>query len=162
MPVTKNRKMRATGMPVDVQLATQHADTPRPETLERWALSTLSSGRGEPGELCLRVVDDEESQTLNASYRGIDKPTNVLSFPADVDLPDANVLGDVVICAPLVEFEAAEQNKHLADHYAHMVVHGVLHLMGYDHESEGEAEQMEQLEITILGELGIADPYQAR
>ncbi len=154
--------MRATGMPVDVQLATQHADTPRAETLERWALSTLSSGRDEPGELCLRVVDDEESQTLNASYRGIDKPTNVLSFPADVDLPDANVLGDVVICAPIVEFEAAEQNKNVADHYAHMVVHGILHLMGYDHESDGEAERMEQLEVTILGELGIADPYQVR
>ncbi len=154
--------MRATGMPVDVQLATQHADTPRPETLERWALSTLSIGRDEPGELCVRVVDDKESQTLNASYRGIDKPTNVLSFPADVDLPDANVLGDVVICAPIVEFEAAEQNKNVADHYAHMVVHGILHLMGYDHESEGQAEQMEQLEVTILGELGIADPYQVR
>ena len=110
----------------------------------------------------MRVVDDKESQTLNASYRGIDKPTNVLSFPADVDLPDANVLGDVVICAPIVEFEAAEQNKNVADHYAHMVVHGILHLMGYDHESEGEAEQMEQLEVTILGELGIADPYQVR
>ncbi len=149
-------------MSVDVQLATQQPDTPNPELLERWALSALAGGGDEPGELCVRVVDNHESQTLNAGYRGVDKPTNVLSFPTDVDIPDAKVLGDVVICAPVVEFEAAEQNKHLADHYAHMVVHGVLHLMGYDHESEGEAEQMEQLEITILGELGIADPYQAR
>lgn len=153
--------MQVTGMPVDVQLATQ-LDTPRPEMLERWALLTLSIGCDEPGELCVRVVDNKESQTLNAGYRGIDKPTNVLSFPAEVDLPDAKVLGDVVICAPIVEFEAAEQNKNVADHYAHMVVHGILHLMGYDHESEGEAEQMEQLEVTILGELGIADPYQVR
>ena len=149
-------------MSVDVQLATQQPDTPNPELLERWALSALAIGSDEPGELCVRVVDNHESQTLNAGYRGVDKPTNVLSFPTDVDIPDAKVLGDVVICAPIVEVEAAEQNKHIADHYAHMVVHGVLHLMGYDHESEGEAEQMEQLEITILGELGIADPYQAR
>lgn len=149
-------------MSVDVQLATQQPDTPNPELLERWALSALAISSDEPGELCVRVVDNQESQTLNAGYRGIDKPTNVLSFPTDVDIPDAKVLGDVVICAPIVEFEAAEQNKHVGDHYAHMVVHGVLHLMGYDHESEGEAEQMEQLEITILGELGIADPYQAR
>ncbi len=149
-------------MSVDVQLVTQQPDTPNPELLERWALSALAIGTDELGELCVRVVDNHESQTLNAGYRGVDKPTNVLSFPTDVDIPDAKVLGDVVICAPVVEFEAAEQNKHLADHYAHMVVHGVLHLMGYDHESEGEAEQMEQLEITILGELGIADPYQAR
>ena len=161
MRATGNRKTKVTGMSVDVQLATEHPHTPEPEMLERWALSALSAGR-QSGELCVRVVDNQESQTLNASYRGINKPTNVLSFPAEIDIPDARVLGDVVICAPIVEFEAVEQNKDVADHYAHMVVHGVLHLMGYDHESEGEAEQMEQLEITILGELGIADPYQIR
>lgn len=149
-------------MPVEVQLAIRHPELPRPELLEKWALSAMSAGSDEPGELCVRVVGNEESQSLNAAYRGVNKPTNVLSFPADIDVPEANLLGDVVICAPVVEFEAAEQHKNIDDHYAHMVVHGTLHLLGYDHESEGEAEQMEQLETIILDGLGIADPYQIR
>lgn len=117
---------------------------------------------GEPPDLCIRVVDGEESRDLNARYRGYDKPTNVLSFPADVALPGGKLLGDIVICAPVVGAEAAEQGKAPEDHFAHMVVHGVLHLSGYDHEQAGEAELMEAIERKILGRVGIADPYAER
>ena len=98
---------------------------------------------------------------LNGRYRGIDAPTNVLSFPSGAEVPGEQVLGDVVVCAPVVEAEAQAQNKRPADHYAHLVVHGVLHLRGFDHATDGEAQAMERLESIVLGEIGITDPYAA-
>ncbi len=108
-------------------------------------------------ESVIRVVDQEESQELNQGYRGKNKPTNVLSFSYE-DIDD--YLGDLVICLPVVLHEAQEQGKSVADHFAHMVVHGTLHLLGYDHENDAEADQMESLERDILNELGIANPYE--
>lgn len=150
-------------MPVDVQFATDQS-TPAAACIETWAEAAL--GRGAPGvteaaawELCVRVVDEAESRQLNHTYRCRNAPTNVLSFPADVDLPEARLWGDVVVCAPVVQGEAEAQGKRYSDHFAHMVVHGVLHLLGYDHESAAEASAMERLEITILDGFGISDPY---
>jgi len=111
-------------------------------------------------EVAVRVVDDAESQELNRTYRGFDKSTNVLSFEADlppeVGLP---LLGDLVICAPVVEREADEQDKSVESHYAHMAVHGTLHLLGYDHEDDTSATIMEDLERKVMASLGYPDPY---
>lgn len=111
-------------------------------------------------EVTIRFVDELESQTLNRDYRGKDKTTNVLSFPFEgppgVDLP---LLGDLVICHAVVAKEASEQGKPIEHHYAHMVIHGILHLMGYDHIDDHEAEEMEQFERELLAELNIPDPY---
>ena len=112
-------------------------------------------------QLTIRLVDEAEITELNATYRNKDKPTNVLSFPFEappgVDIP---LLGDIIICAAVVAREADEQNKPLKAHWAHMVIHGTLHLLGYDHIDDVEAEVMEGLEIALLGDLGYADPYQ--
>ncbi|NIP15483.1 MAG: rRNA maturation RNase YbeY [Pseudomonadales bacterium] len=151
-------------MPVDVQIASAQSGIPSVAHIEGWAAAALEElgDDGEPPELCIRIVDGQESRELNARYRGKDKPTNVLSFPADVDLPEGKLLGDVVICAPVVGAEAVEQGKSSEDHFAHMVVHGVLHLGGYDHEQSGEAELMETIEKKILERVGVADPYAER
>lgn len=162
---------------VDVQIACDAAVPPLDE-LARWATCALewaspvqatasaaagaSAEAGAPageGELCVRVVDEAESRELNHRYRHRDRPTNVLSFPAEVVVPEGRVWGDIVICAPVVAAEAAAQGKPLEAHFAHMVVHGVLHLLGYDHESGVDADIMESLETEILGRLGISDPY---
>ncbi|MGM0983571.1 MAG: rRNA maturation RNase YbeY [Pseudomonadota bacterium] len=146
---------------VDRQIALEAVGLPSQAELEAWVAGVLARHAGESRhELTIRYVDDSESQALNRSYRGVDKPTNVLSFPfespPDVELP---LLGDLVICHPVVTREAAEQDKSLRAHYAHLVVHGTLHLLGHDHEEEAEAEAMEALEREILASLGIADPY---
>ncbi|MDP9140932.1 MAG: rRNA maturation RNase YbeY [Pseudomonadota bacterium] len=107
------------------------------------------------GELTIRIVDVAESQTFNRDYRGKDKPTNVLSFQGE-----GEILGDLVICAPVVASEAKAEGKLLRAHWAHMVVHGCLHLRGYDHEHDDEARRMEAREVRILGELGFDNPYQ--
>ncbi|AMQ88087.1 rRNA maturation RNase YbeY [Marinobacter sp. LQ44] len=116
----------------------------------------------DPSEVTIRIVGDDESRDLNHQYRGKDKPTNVLSFPFEappgITLPLA---GDLVICAPVVEREAQEQLKEPVAHWAHMVVHGMLHLQGYDHIEEHEAEAMEALEVRLLAQLGFANPYEA-
>ena len=130
---------------------------PAASTMRAWAMAALGSGSG---DLTIRIVDLAESQDLNRRYRGKDKPTNVLSFPYDGDMLDVPILGDLVICAPVVAQEAVEQGKDARAHWAHMVVHGCLHLLGYDHETESEADAMEQLEREILGKLGFPDPYQ--
>lgn len=111
-------------------------------------------------EVTIRIVDEAESHELNLTYRGKDKPTNVLSFPfeatPEVELP---LLGDLIICRQVVEKEAAEQDKTVEEHWAHMVIHGCLHLLGYDHIEDDEAEEMEGLETEILQKLGYEDPY---
>ena len=143
---------------VDIQRAADIAGTPADGEFNTWAKAALA-GRG-PAELTIRVVDEEESERLNSTYRGKDGPTNVLSFPADlpdgIDLP---LLGDIVICAPLVEREAGAQGKRLQAHWAHLVIHGILHLLGHDHQREGEARERESNEVRLLGELGFSDPY---
>lgn len=114
-----------------------------------------------PTELSIRIVSIDESQTLNAQYRGKNKPTNVLSFESDLpDFVPSGFLGDLVVCADIVATEASEQNKPLHAHWAHMCIHGMLHLLGFDHIQSNEADEMEGLEIRILAKLGIDDPYQ--
>ncbi|NGY05971.1 rRNA maturation RNase YbeY [Solimonas terrae] len=129
---------------------------PSPASLRSFALAALPKRFG---ELTIRIVDESESHALNKHYRGKDKPTNVLSFQGDAALREA-VLGDLVICAPVVAREAVEQNKTARAHWAHLVVHGCLHLQGYDHEQEPEAGAMEAREVRILEKLGFANPYQ--
>jgi probable rRNA maturation factor len=144
---------------VEVQNASDVAH-PSAVLLRRWARAALE-GIGESGNLCIRVVDADEMAELNTRYRHKAGATNVLSFAADVVAPDSGerLLGDVVICAPVVASEAERQHKANADHFAHLVVHGVLHLCGYDHESAEEAQVMERTEVAILRGLGIDDPY---
>ena len=148
-----------------VALAVQRAATsksiPTKARLLGYAKAALE-GRRDAVELVIRIVDEAESRALNRQYRGIDRPTNVLSFPfeAPPQVPSDHI-GDLVICAPVVEREAADQGKPLEAHWAHMVVHGVLHLLGYDHETDEDAATMEGLEIAILGRLGFPNPYEA-
>lgn len=144
---------------IDVQIASKSASLPDVEDLRGWAMAALAAADGEP-ELTLRIVDEAESAELNETYRKATGPTNVLSFtfeaPDEVQLP---LLGDVVICAPVVEREAREQHKSPRARWAHMVVHGTLHLLGYDHQTDEEAERMEFEERRILASLGFVDPY---
>src|SRR5690606_31855902 len=145
---------------VDVQYASNLPDLPDEDTLRCWVAAALADERQE-AELTIRIADEEESRILNRDYRGQDKPTNALSSPfeAPPGLDAWPLLGDLVICAPVVAREAVEQGKPLMAHWAHMVVHGVLHLLGYDHEEDEDAEIMEALEIQRLEGLGIANPY---
>ncbi len=142
----------------DLQLAVT-GNLPSEADFQRWVEAALNTLCDE-GEVCIRVVSPQESQALNHTYRGKDKPTNVLSFPfeAPEGIP-ITLLGDLIICADIVAQEADAQNKSLFDHWAHMVVHGCLHLIGFDHINDDEAEEMENLERQILASLNIADPY---
>ena len=145
-------------MNLELQLATEATGLPAQADFERWAGAALED---EPRRgLVIRLVDEAESRQLNRDYRGRDKPTNVLSFPfeAPPGVPSEH-LGDLVICAPVVAREALEQGKSPAHHWAHMVVHGVLHLRGYDHLEPADAEAMEARERRILAGFGIPDPY---
>lgn len=147
---------------IEVQRATEAADIPGDEQFQSW-VETALKGRFDGGELCIRVVDSHESQALNLQYRGKDKPTNVLSFPFEVpEGIELDLLGDLVICAKVVAHEAAEQQKPLLNHWAHLVIHGTLHLLGYDHIKDEDAEEMEALERQLLADLSIPDPYQER
>jgi probable rRNA maturation factor len=143
---------------VDLQLAGEWPGVPGEEDFRRWIVAALDDR--EDAELTVRVVGRAESRRLNRTYRQKDQETNVLSFPADlpedVDLP---LLGDIVVCAPLVAEEASDQGKRVSAHWAHLTIHGVLHLLGHDHQVVDEAEQMEALEISLLSSLGIANPY---
>lgn len=150
---------------LDVQIADElegwSAYLPTDDELQQWATAALQERTEftEP-ELTIRLVHNDESQELNRDYRGKDKPTNVLSFPFDAppEVP-IELLGDLIICAPVVQAEASEQGKTPQAHWAHMVVHGCLHLLGYDHIKDDEAETMENLERQIMAALGFSDPY---
>ena len=146
---------------IDLQLATEHEHCPTLSQLSQWIDATLAATEAIPtSELTIRIVEKEESKSLNHQYRGFDKPTNVLSFPFDAPPGiELNLLGDLVICAPIVEKEALEQNKSQIAHWAHLVIHGTLHLLEYDHIEDDEAEIMESLETAILNSLGYPDPY---
>jgi len=155
-----------TTVTVEVQIASDTGDLPDEEQLRNWVLSALQavdSSAGKDFELAVRLVDEDEARQLNSRYRNKDKATNVLSFPfEDFDgLPEDMVrpLGDIVVCAPVVAQEASQQKKALLDHWAHMVIHGTLHLLGYDHQDEAQADTMETLEIDILRGFGIENPY---
>ncbi|HHJ16769.1 MAG TPA: rRNA maturation RNase YbeY [Gammaproteobacteria bacterium] len=148
------------GLQLEVQYACADTALPAEQDFARWVQAVPGIG-GHAVELVVRVVDEAESRALNKRYRGKDRPTNVLSFPFEAPPGvDCNHLGDIVICAAVVKREARQQHKPEQDHWAHMVVHGVLHLQGYDHQDDVQAEAMETLEKQVLQGLGIGDPYQ--
>ena len=144
---------------LDLQLACTATDLPTEAQFQQWLDAAILPFQDE-AEVTVRIVDAGESQQLNADYRGKDYATNVLSFPFQcppgIELP---LLGDLVICAPVVASEALQQNKVLHAHWAHMVVHGSLHLLGFDHINDDDAGQMEAEEVTILQQLGVTNPY---
>ena len=148
---------------LEVQRATTLASVPIDDQFQLWVDAALA-GKSNQFSLSIRILDEDEAQRFNRDYRNKDYATNVLSFPAE--LPEGlpaeitqSQIGDLLICAPVVVHEAAEQRRSETDHWAHLTVHGVLHLLGYDHEHEDEAGVMESLETEILAGLGIADPY---
>ena len=145
---------------LDLQIACDDNNLPSEADFQLWVNAALSP-YNKPFELTVRVVASEESQALNLQYRNKDKPTNVLSFPFEVpEGIDLALLGDLVICAEVVQLEAQQQNKALNDHWAHMVIHGCLHLLGFDHIEDNDAQEMEAIEIKLLSTLNINDPYQ--
>ena len=145
---------------LDLQLATEASALPSEAQLRQWCELALRQ-RTAPSELTIRIVDEAEGRELNRTWRGKDYATNVLSFPAEVPegLLDIPLLGDLVICAQVVAREATEQGKSADAHWAHLTIHGCLHLLGYDHIEDAEAEEMEALERQLLAELGYPDPY---
>ena len=146
---------------VDITSASSEP-APDEDDIRSWIAAALEAdGRSADCEVSLRLVDQDEMAQLNRDYRGRQGPTNVLSFPSDLpgSLP-LNLLGDIVICAPLVRREAAEQGKSPTAHWAHLTIHGTLHLLGYDHVDDAEAEAMEYLESRVMQALGFACPYQ--
>ena len=145
---------------IDLQLACDNTGLPEEADFTLWVQRVLDAHENTGHEVTIRIVTSEESQLLNHQYRGKDKPTNVLSFPFEsppgIELP---LLGDLIVCADVVAAEAAEQGKSLSHHWAHMIIHGCLHLLGYDHIEEQDAREMEALEVELLAELNIKDPY---
>ena len=147
---------------LDVQIACDPAGVPSAEQFHAWASAALA-GRRPTAEMTIRVVGEAEGTELNRRYRGRPGPTNVLSFSFDPPpgLPPQDFIGDLVICAPVVAQEARDQGKSEAAHWAHLAVHGTLHLLGYDHQCEQDAAQMEAMETVILTGLGFPAPYEA-
>ncbi len=144
---------------ITVQVAVSGVPLPTSRDVCRWAQQALAE-QDAGGELVIRIVDEAEMTALNARYRGKQGPTNVLSFPCErIAGVDTGLLGDIVICAPVVQQEAVHQGKAPQAHWAHLVVHGVLHLLGYDHHHEMEAGLMEEREVAVLQQLGFANPY---
>ncbi|NOH31437.1 rRNA maturation RNase YbeY [Vibrio mediterranei] len=145
---------------LDLQIAVESEQgLPSADEFQSWLDKTIIPFQ-QDAELTIRIVDEEESQQLNRDYRGKDKPTNVLSFPFEAPPGvEMDLLGDMIICRQVVEKEAIEQSKPLIAHWAHMVVHGSLHLLGYDHIEDDEAEEMEALETEIMLDMGFDDPY---
>jgi probable rRNA maturation factor len=154
---------------LELQIAGSAHGLPAEGEIHDWIERTFVAGGGtRDGEVTVRVVDEAESRELNRRYRSKDRATNVLAFPAadPVDFTGAEVggwpLGDLVLCGPVIVREADEQGKAVVAHWGHMLVHGTLHLLGYDHGTEDEAARMERLEARILATRGVADPYAAR
>ena len=148
---------------LEVQRATTLPGVPNDDQFQSWVDAALA-GKSNPFTLTIRIVDEAEAQRFNREYRNKDYATNVLSFPAE--LPEGlpaeirqSQMGDLLICAPVVAREATEQRRAETDHWAHLTIHGVLHLLGYDHEQANDADVMESLETEILAGLGIPDPY---
>ncbi|AWM79142.1 rRNA maturation RNase YbeY [Gammaproteobacteria bacterium ESL0073] len=146
---------------VDLQLVSEDAYIPDESLFVQWCKAAILPYQ-ESAELTIRVVDEEEGLALNSAYRQKDYATNVLSFPADLpdEFLDIPLLGDLIICAPVVRKEAEQQQKAIEAHWAHMVTHGCLHLLGFDHEDQEDAIEMESIEQTLLMEQGYPDPYQ--
>lgn len=148
-----------------IQRLSEVAEQPGNDDFVTWATAALAVAEIHyASDIGVRIVDEDEIRVLNRDYRGKDKPTNILSFPSD--LPEfvrtkleTALLGDLVICAPVVVQEALEQGKVLRDHWAHLTIHGVLHLLGYDHITDDEAAVMEPLEVAAMASLGLANPY---
>jgi len=153
---------------VDVQVAEEISDAPAAPEIQRWLEQVVAQVESDPAravEVSVKIVDEAEGRALNKQFREIDQATNVLSFPLldaamPAELPLA--LGDIVICGPVVVREAIEQGKSNSDHWAHMLVHGALHLFGYDHETDEQAQEMETLEARILAQGGVNNPYEYR
>ena len=146
---------------IDLQNACDLKELPTIELFQQWVDTAFTTVTDKKFELTIRLVNLDESQQLNKQYRHKDKPTNVLSFPFEVpEGIELNLLGDLVICAQVVEQEAKAQNKALFNHWSHMVIHGCLHLLGYDHINDNDAHEMEALEVKILAKLSISNPYE--
>jgi probable rRNA maturation factor len=137
---------------IQIQYASELSGLPTKQQFKRWARNTLRVD----SEITLRIVDEEEGRALNKAYRGKDYATNVLTFALT---EEPHLIGDIILCAPVIAKEATEQGKSLEAHYAHLTVHGVLHMHGYDHEIEEQADLMESIEIEIVTKLGYANPY---
>ena len=153
---------------VDVQVACACEPAPDPSEVTAWLMRAVREARGSespPLEVGVRFVEESEMRRLNADYRGKDRPTNVLAFPVPADVAEVlpndepQPIGDIVLCRAVLEREAAEQEKADAAHQAHLLIHGMLHLLGYDHENAVSAAEMEELEVRILAAGGVADPY---
>ena len=157
--MSKVKRLAARRAHLDIQNVSKSTSIPSEADFDKWVLEALPAHLSS-FSIVVRIVDGAESRSLNNQYRQQDKPTNVLSFPFESP-PGIEVehLGDLVICAPVVIREARAQNKSTAAHWAHMIVHGILHLQGYDHIKRDQAEEMECLEKTILNKLGFDDPY---
>ena len=151
------RKTTSSAFSLSVQYAAKPENVPIRAQFRRWVKAALR----QDAEIALRIVDEEEGRALNRDYRGKDYATNVLTFVYSDEFsdPELALAGDIVLCAPVVAREALQQDKPVEAHYAHLTVHGVLHLQSYDHESDEEARQMEALEIQIVTKLGYSDPY---
>jgi probable rRNA maturation factor len=144
---------------VEIQPVFVSPNQPETQQFQRWIDAALQE-YSKDSEIVVRIVDEAESAQLNRQYRNKEGSTNILSFPAELPKElNLTLLGDLVVCAPVIEQEAELQQKHLADHWAHIIVHGVLHLIGYDHINDEDAEIMEQREIGILQQLNITNPY---
>ena len=146
---------------VELQNVISVSECPTNAEIQEWIELTLNTvSYKKNAEVTVRIVDEVESQSLNYSYRQKNKPTNILSFPFEVpEQVKCDLLGDLVICHSIVEQEAIQQSKPLKDHYTHMLIHGTLHLLGFDHIEDDEAEEMEAIEVEILALLGVAEPY---
>ena len=156
---------------IDVQVAANVSNVPADLVIQNWleqVIAQVGNDTARSIEISVKIVDETEGRALNRQFRQKDSATNVLSFPLlDADLPELPAelplaMGDIVICAPVVAREASEQGKNSLDHWAHMLVHGALHLFGYDHETEVEAQEMEMLEARILAVGGVGNPYETR
>jgi len=145
-------------MGITVQIATRDGYVPRAADIKRWASQALGD-RGDGTDVTVRIVGLDEGSRLNEKWRNAAGPTNVLAFPMDAMETCPGLLGDIVICADVANAEARSDGKARTAHWAHLVVHGALHLLGYDHQSSAEATEMESIERTILAELGYPDPY---